>query len=152
EPVTFASNEFAEGHGSAAQPACGFVRGKKIVQLVAKDRNAARLETDDGQTLVQRRLEFLHRAAQKRLCRPEKAPVIEWPSAAERLSRNGDLIAGGLEHVHRSHRRLRMKVVVEGVGPQDDAAIGRSAARRSTFAESLHKGLGRVLWHPPLRC
>src|SRR5712691_190259 len=86
ELVTFNSNEFAEGHHRVAQPPCGFVLRKEIVQLVAKDRHTARLEAHDGYAFVQRWPECLHRAAQKRFRHSQKAPVIEWPSAAEPLS------------------------------------------------------------------
>src|SRR4051794_8686983 len=65
----------------------GFISWEKIRQLVAKYRDAARLESDDGDAFLELRPQCIHRLAQKILSHAQKTPIVERSSAAEALAR-----------------------------------------------------------------
>ena len=61
--------------------------GKRLMQLVAEDRHAARLQPDDRRARLDLGPERVEDLAQQPLGRVEHAEVVERPAAAERLPR-----------------------------------------------------------------
>ena len=109
------------GSTFSLQPLRVLVVREQVEQLVAEDRDAARLEPDDrraGFDLGPQRVEDL---AQQRFRAVEHAVVVERPAAAELPRGTTTSEAGVLEHLDGGLRRAGVKVVVEGVGPEDDA-------------------------------
>ena len=134
-------DELGERHGRLAQTARVLVAGEEVRQLVAEHRRAARLEHDDRQAFVQLRLERLHRLAQQLFGHAEEAPVVERASAAELLARQGDVVADIFQYFDRRHRGIGVEVIVERVGPQQDAPVGLPLTRR--FAPPSPRFAGR---------
>ena len=66
--------------------------------------------------------EMVHHRLQIRLRAIEHAEIVERASAAEPLARNGHAHTGRLQHLERRAARLRVEIVVEGVGPEHDLA------------------------------
>ena len=100
-----------------------FIGAQQIDQLVAKDGNAARLETDDadaGANLRAQRVEDLRGAYD--FASAQHAVVVERPPQHSCIAGIVTRKPGVLEDLDRSLRRGRMEVVVPGVGPQEHLA------------------------------
>src|SRR6185437_4467126 len=68
----------------------------------------------------------------------QKTVVIEWPSAAQVLHRNFNLISEVLQNFDRSLRGLRKKAIIESVGPENDGRL--SLILWCTFLKPRFKG------------
>src|SRR5919109_706923 len=79
----------------------------------------------------------------------EHSVVVKRPTAAERSLWHDDVVAGSLQDLKRGFRGFGMKIIVEGVGPQNH--FGSAVATRIVFGGAPLKtlrGKGRYL---PLR-
>src|SRR5437868_9590863 len=98
ERLAFALNEFAERHRRFAEAKSVFVAREEAVQLVAKDGEAARLESDDRRAAIELRPKLVHHFDQQFFRGVEKSPVVQRPTATERLFRDDDVISGAAKH------------------------------------------------------
>ena len=110
--------------------------GHQIVELVLEHGGAARLEDHDRKPFGQVRAHAVQDAIEVAARVVEHAEVVERPPAAEPVRRDDDLVAGGLEHVDGRHQGVGEEVIVEGVGPEDDAL---AACRRARAATTEHR-------------
>jgi hypothetical protein len=92
----------------------------QIDQLIVKHRETARFEDHDGRSGLEVRPEGVEDRAQLTFGRLEKSVVVQRPTAAERSRRQHHLAPRVLEQLGGRNRRLRMKVVVEGIRPEHD--------------------------------
>src|SRR5207244_3669666 len=106
--VGFPFDEFAQRECALLQLLRARIVRKKSRELIAKNGDAARLEADDRDIVI----ELLENLEQQFLCGTEKSPVVERTSAAEALSRDGHFVAGRFEDLDRGHGRIRIEVVV----------------------------------------
>src|SRR5687768_1729248 len=83
--------EFAEEHSALAQPLRGLVVREEVSKLVAKDREAARLEPDHRDPRGDRGPEGLQDPLKIALGAIEHPVIVERAAAAERLRRDYDL-------------------------------------------------------------
>ena len=146
--VALTIDEFAQRHRCLTQALRVFVRGKEIVKLVAEDGDAAWLESDDRHALIQLRPQLGHHFTKQRLGLPQEAPVVERTSAAEWLAWNRDLITRRFEDIDGRYRGFGMEVIVERVGPEENAAIRLNGASPSKLR---HERLSRIARHLALR-
>ena len=122
-----AGEELAERLRLGREAAGVIVAVEEVRRLVAKDRDARRLEADDrrpGPDLV---AELREDGLQEMLRLSQVAPVVERPATAQRALRDDDLAAGRLEDLDRGLGNLRMEVVVERVDPEDHPVARRLA-------------------------
>ena len=89
--------EFAEQERLPCQLLCAFIVRKQVEEFVAKDGDAAGLESDDGDAGIDFGGEFVENLQKKFFCAIEHAEVVEWASAAEVGLRDDDVVAGGFE-------------------------------------------------------
>src|SRR5207253_10127018 len=139
--VALAIDEFAQHHRWLSQALRVFVRGKEIVKRVAEDGDAAWLESDDRHALIQLRPQLGHHFTKQRLGLSQEAPVVERTSAAEWLAWNRDLITRRFEDIDGRYRGFGMEVIVERVGPEENAAIRLNGASPSKLR---HERLSRI--------
>lgn len=125
--------------------------GQEIRQLVTKDRDAAWLQADDGNAGRNLASERLQNRLQPAAGTAQQAVVVERPAAAERGARNLHREACAFEHLHRRAQRAGMKVIVEGVGPEDHArpAVGRTGSVILVLASSVRLQAGCASRAPP---
>lgn len=71
----------------------------------------------------------------------EHPVIVEWSGTAEPGAGEMDLEARGLEDLDSGDSGVREKVVVEGIGPEDDRGLARVDHWASS--EPLLEGLGR---------
>src|SRR5437588_6064478 len=105
--------KFAEQESLALKPLGAFVSRKKIGKLVAKDRCAAWLEDNDGDSEVDCGAEHFHDAAQVLFGAIEHAEVVEWASATEMLLMHVDRETDVLEDLRSRWCRSRVNEVVQ---------------------------------------
>src|SRR5206468_9374388 len=77
------------------------------------------------------------------------APVVQRPSAAERLFRELYLEAGALEELGRGDQRSRAEIVVERVRPQQQAIAPNGPV--APLTEPIPERLRRETWQPRVR-
>src|SRR5205823_4772874 len=116
-------------------------------KLVAKHRDAARLETDHRRAALDLDVQVVEDLAQLALRQIQHAGIVEWPAATEPFRLDADLEAGVLEHFDRGLRDFRMEEVVEGVCPEQDALA--RAADTGPRCEPRAERLRRELRHLP---
>ena len=129
EALTMRLHEFAEERHLRAEPLCVFIVRQHVLHLVAEHRRAARLEDDDGDARADLVADRVDHAEEHLLRERQEAVVVQRPPAADGTPRDDHLEARRLEQLHRRNRGLRMKVVVERVGPQKNGATGATGAR-----------------------
>jgi hypothetical protein len=100
--------------------------GKEVDEFVAEDGNATGFEADDRNAGFDFGREFVEDLKQERLGAVEHAEVVERAAAAEVDSRDDDAEAGGFQDLDGSSGGLRLEIVVESVGPEED---GRGLVR-----------------------
>src|SRR6202790_5169412 len=101
------------------KPDGSLIHGKQIAQLIAKDGSATRLQHDDrnsGQNLSGERT---HNMFQIFFGPVKHAEIVERPSAAKMNLRDADAETRSLEHLQRCAARVRMKVIVKSIRPQN---------------------------------
>jgi hypothetical protein len=94
--------------------------GKEVDEFVAENGNATRFEADDGDASFDFGGKFVEDLKQERLGAVEHAEVVERAAAAEVGSRDDDAEAGRFEDFDGGLGGLRLEIVVEGVGPEED--------------------------------
>src|SRR5439155_6389045 len=90
------SKEFRQRKRLFRQAARVLIVGKEIDELIAEDRQAARLEHDDRRAGFEVRPQSFEGLAEQLLGLPEKTVVIQRPTAAERSRRPHHVAANGL--------------------------------------------------------
>ena len=136
--------ELAHQKRLARQPPRIRIVRKQIDELVAEHGEAAWLEHDDWRARLEVRAERLQDFAQLMLCTIEKAVIVERPPAAERTIRKRDVAPGRFEHVSRRDGDLRMKVVVEGIRPEDHLPTARLPTVRSAAKPFDERAVGET--------
>jgi hypothetical protein len=126
------------------EPLRDFVAGKQVRHLVAEHRRTGGLEHDERHAGVDLGLEAREDAAQILLRLAQHARVVQRPSAADGNRRHVDLEPGGFEHVGRRERGVRMKMIVERVGPQHHLAPVRTRRSRATREPALERLAGEA--------
>ena len=122
----------AQHEGLIVEALCVLVVREERDQLVAEDRETARLDADDrdaGRDLGAQRAEDLAELARGEI---EHAPVVERTPAAEGARRQRDRASRRLEHLDRRLPDLGVEVVRERVRPEEHptpAVAARRAAR-----------------------
>ena len=123
-----AGEHLAQHDGLLAQADGALVIREEVDQLVAKDAGATWFQHHDWNSRADLRFEFVQDTKQVVARLIEEAEVVQRPAAADMLL--GNLHAGSRrgEHLRRRRERLRVKVVVPGVGPEqhrfaDPAAV-----------------------------
>ena len=91
------------------------------MQLVAEDRDAARLEPDHRRAAFDLAAQDVEDLAQLELRQVEHSVVVQRPSAAEPLLLHRNLPAGVFQDFDRRAAHFRMEEIVEGVRPEDHA-------------------------------
>src|SRR5688572_6567017 len=120
--------EFAQQERLPAQLVGARIARKQIAKLVAKNRRAARLEHHNWDAGVDLWTEMIHHSLQVSLRAVEHAEVVKWTAAAETRARNGHAHARGAQHIERCATRRWMKVIVEGIRPENH--VSRRRPRR----------------------
>ena len=96
------------------------VVGEEVEEFVAEDRNAAGLESDDGDSGFDFGGEFVEDIQEQGLGAVEHAEVVEGASAAEVGAGEEDAISRGFEDFDGGAGGGGVEVVVESVGPEED--------------------------------
>ena len=134
--------EFAEEDALLGQALGERVVREQVDEFVAECRKAGGLEADERRARLDLVLQHRQGAAATALGRVEPAPVVERPAAAQRAAVGiVDLEARRLEHPRGRNGRLGPEVVVERVGPQQDAPA--APARRRAPANQCRECLVR---------
>ena len=127
--VAVAAQELGEVERLLAQALHVLVLRHELRCFVLQYRDAARLDADDrraGADLLAKRTEHTFEVAPREV---EHPVVVERPPATELRARDRHVVAGRLQRLHRGNADLRMEVVVEGVGPEDELLARRRAFR-----------------------
>src|ERR1700677_1218411 len=142
--------KFAEQESLTPQAVGTRIPGKEISQFVAKYRCAARLQNHDGQASFDLRREHPHDALQILLGPVEHAKVVQRPAAAQMAP--GDFYVEPCVRKYFKCRPtgLRLKVIIEGVCPEDHA--WRTVFSAPLLRGPLLKADGSELRHLSLRC
>src|SRR5712692_4452491 len=111
--------KFAEKKRLAEQPPGARVLWKQIAQLIAKYGGAAWFQDHHWYACVNLLPQLMQDPLQILLGPVEHAKIIERPPAAKMSPGNGHLAARGNEHLQRGAARFRVKVIIEGVCPQN---------------------------------
>src|SRR5205823_751149 len=88
--------------------------------LIAEYARAARLEHDDGRAGGEVRRERIHRVGEIVLCPVEHAEVVQRPAAARVTFEHAHAKAGARKHVVRGFSDVRLEIVGESIGPEED--------------------------------
>ena len=129
EPVGKQPDLLAQALGSR-------IVGKEFEQLVLEDAGAAWLKKDERQPGIDLRSHAVENTREIGAGSGEKAEVVEWTAAADVAAWDFDLKSGLAEDSLGGGERLRMVVVVPGVGPQQDLAV------QATCASADFRGCG----------
>ena len=113
----FRCKKFTQQEGLLAEPPGVFIVGKEIEQFIAEDRYTAWLQANNGNTFCDLWSQRLKNLAQQPFGGSEHAKVIEWSPAAQGLLRDFDLVPGSFKYLYCSLSRIRVKIVVKGIGP-----------------------------------
>ena len=100
------------------------IAGEKFEELVLEYAGATGLEKNKGQAGIDLRSHAAENLREIGARRPEQAEVVERTAAADVTARGFYAEAGEGENGFRSLKRLRMVVVVPGVGPQEHLRCG----------------------------
>src|SRR5881628_1055834 len=137
--------EFAEQKGLPPQAFGACVGGEEPAKLVAEHGGAARFEHDNRTARVDRRTKRLQHTLQIHLGVVQETEVVQGSPAAEVLIGNGRAETCVPQDSERGLARLRVKVVVERVDPEDDvASTRRNAGPRSPSPEAHGRELREV--------
>src|SRR5689334_18052534 len=132
--------EIAEEDALTRQSARQVVRREEVDELFLERREAGGLEPDQRRTRFDVGLECIERLPPQGLGIIEPSPIIKRPTTAERPRRDRDIKPLGLEQARCCNCRLRLEVIVEGIGPEQDPATLRLA--RLASVEPAGEGLG----------
>ena len=103
--------------------------GNMLISSSLKTATQRRFESDDGvpASISGRNSSRISRSSV--FAEIEHPIVVERTAAAEAPRRDDHVVAGTFEHLERVARRLGVKVIVEGVGPEHDALAPRIRPR-----------------------
>ena len=127
--LRLAGEEFLEQHRPARHLGGAAVLDDRR-DLVAEREQAARLEADDRHAARSIGCERRERALGLFTCLvdaahgEESAAAAQRPRAAVGGGRDLDAVAAGAQHRERGAQVFRLEVAVEGVGEEDDVAVG----------------------------
>ena len=107
---------------------------QQLRQLVAEDRDAARLEPDDRDPGADLAAHAFQHTLEVAAGQAEEAVVVERAAAAEVARRQRDAQAGAPRAPGRRGSDVRLEVVRERVGPEDDVAPPAAGPRASNSA------------------
>src|SRR6266567_8717198 len=96
------------------------VVGEELGELVAEDAGATWLEENEGQAGIDLRSHAVEDVGEIGAGGIEKTEVVEWATAADVTFGDMDAEAGLGEEGFGCAERLRMVVVVPGIGPEND--------------------------------
>ncbi len=91
--------------------------GEQFRQLIFKDAGATRFKKDERSTRLNLQRHAIENAREIGPSGVEKTEVVEWAAAADVSARNLDLKSCLTQYCLGGRERLRMVVVVPGVGP-----------------------------------
>ena len=111
--------EFAEQESLTPQAVRTRIARKQVSQFVAKHRGAARLQDHDGYAGVDLRGEHPHDALQVFPGSVEHAKVVQRPATAEMVPRDLHPKPRVRKYFKCSPAGLRLKVVIEGIRPEN---------------------------------
>src|SRR5712692_4717370 len=114
--------KFAEKKRLTAQPPGAWVRWKQIAQLIAKNGGAAWFQDHHRYVSVNLFTQRMQDPLQILLSLVEHAEIIERATTAEMLPGNDRIAARRNEHLQRGAARFRVKIIIEGVRPQNNLA------------------------------
>lgn len=97
-----------------------FVAGEKVEEFVTEDGYAAWLEADDRYSCFDFGREFVKNTEQQRFRAAQHSVVVEWTSAAKERFGNGNSEAERFQDFNGSFGGIRVEIIVEGVGPEED--------------------------------
>ncbi|PSK58166.1 hypothetical protein B0E53_06977 [Micromonospora sp. MH33] len=124
--------QLREGDRLLSQPGDVVVGREQLVRVAAEHRRAAGLQPNDPGAGPQVRTQHIYRTAQHPLRDVQLPGGDPSQSAAHRSVRHPYPPAGRLQHLHRRTGDARVKVVGEGIRPENDvppeALAGRGAA------------------------
>ena len=100
-----------------------FVFGKKVREFVAEDGGAAGFQNNDRRCGFDFGEKLVHDLEEQTLGTVKHANIIEWTPAAEVSARDGDVEARGFEDFGGSLGGRGKEMVVESVGPEQNAAV-----------------------------
>lgn len=140
--------EIAQEIALAAEPGSSRVLREEVTEFVAKNAGARGFEEDDGEAGVDFGSQSFKNALEVAACSGQEAEVIKRAAAAEMSGRELDAESGGLQHGLSCGQRLRVVVVVPGVGPEEDApgARSRRGARASAAEAARREERQMTLW------
>src|SRR4051812_20977969 len=103
-----AKEKFAQDHRELSQPARIVAVWKESVELVAKDRGAARLEHDDRMAGIDMRLQYFQRPLEIFPRLVEQPKIVQRPPAAGAVLRYHHFESRRLENLGAGHQRVRV--------------------------------------------
>ena len=116
----FFFEEFTKQERLARQGLSALVVRKEVQEFIPENRNAAWLESNDGDASFDLGREFVEDFEEQKLCAIEHAEVIERPSAAEVGLGDEHAISGSLKDFDGGAGSWGQEVVVESVGPEQN--------------------------------
>src|SRR5260370_32064124 len=139
--------KLAEEKRLTSQPGGARIRWEQIAQLIAKDRSTARLQHDDRDARINLDAQGTHDSLQVFLGSVEHAEIVQRSPAAKMNLGDADLETHAPKYFQRRASRVRMKVIVKRVRPQNNLALGRrrSCCRRAAFSQA-----GNTIFSGPL--
>ena len=135
--------KFAEQEDLFRERLGAFVFGEKVGEFVAKDAGAAWFQDDDGGGGFDFGEELVHDLEEQALGAIEHSYVVERAAAAEVGAGDGYVESGGFEDLHGGFGGGREKVVVEGVGPEENGIFSEARVRRSAESAVELRSTGR---------
>src|SRR6478752_7083978 len=141
-----ALEELGEVVRALREPLRVLVVREELPELVLEHGDAARLEPDDRDPLAVPLAQLVEAAPEVALGQVEEAVVVEGPPTADVALGDDDLPAGRLERLDRRDADVRVHVVVERVGEEDDLPPGR-VRRPASLPEPLLERERRELGH-----
>lgn len=103
-----------------AEPFGSLVVGQQFQQFVLKHAGTAGLKEDERQPGINLRRHSMKNTLEVGTRSRQKSEVIEWPAAANVRGRRFDLESCRAEHGLSGDERLRMVVVIPGIGPKEN--------------------------------
>jgi hypothetical protein len=95
---------------------------KKVHELIAEHRVAARLEDNDWCTCLDFRPQRVDGVSEQAFGLLKKSVIVERSAAAQTCSWQGDMTASGFEHFGGGDSGVRMEMVVERIRPEQNTS------------------------------
>src|SRR5579871_4122570 len=118
------------------------------MHFVLKNRETTRLQRDERDPFTNQWAQFVERCRELPFCPIQQTVVVQRPAAADLTLRYDDVVAGIFEHFDGSLSRFWVKIVVPGVGPENDALVS-DVSRPAARVPCAERAAGKH-WDPPL--